>query len=536
MFGNSRRPLSILLSAVGVVLLIACANVANLLLAKTSSRRGELALRLALGATRGRIIRLILTESLLLALLGGLAGIGVAAFAIEPLSVFTGVGDLQRVDIGLNGPVLLFAVAASLATGVIFGLLPALRAAGPDVAAFLKDDSRTSSGSRRGLQSALIVSETGLTVVLLVVAGLLIRSFVNASGEDVGFVRHGALTFRLTQSGDTAQTVEKRLQFADRVLAELEAIPGVERAGFISNMPMNGRRFFGDSVHRADQPVEDANIGAGFDAVSPGYFEAMRIPILRGRNLTAADNRVEAHKVMLVNRAMVDRFFDDGEDPLGGRIMFKGAPYEIVGVVADTRRFAVDAPPQLQVYLPLAHFPWTTHYVVRTALPALALAPDVRRAVQRVNADQPIHELDTLEDLTRGTLRTRTIMLTLLSLFAGVALLLACVGIYGVMAYSVSQRTREMGIRLALGATRQNLVRLVVRDGLRLVGLGLAIGALIAGFATRFLQSQLYNVGQLDPVTFAGVCIVLVAVGTAACLLPARRAARVDPITSLRAE
>ena len=535
LFGQARSPLNLLLGSVGVVLLIACANVANLLLAKTSARGGEIALRLALGASKGRIVRQMLTESLLLAALGGAAGIAVAAVAIDPLVAFAGQSDLQRITIGLDGDVLAFALGATLVTGILFGLLPALRAAAGDVGVALKEGGRNgSAGRKRGVQSALIVAETGMTVVLLVVAGLLMRSFLNAAGEEVGFERRGALTFRLTQNGDTAQTVEDRIRFSDAVLEELQSIPGVESAAFVSNMPMNGMGFFGDAIQRADRIEPDNDITAGFDAVSPGFFKTMRTPFLRGRDLVPADNRVDAPKVMIVNQAVVDRFFDEGEDPLGHHIQFKREPYEIVGVTANARRFAVDGPPGLQVYIPLAHFPWRTHYVVRTSLPPASLGAEVRRAVQRLNPDQPISELRTLEEMTGATLSGRTVMLTLLSLFAAVALLLACIGIYGVMAYSVSQRTREMGIRLALGAMARDVIRLVVRDGLRVVVIGLVLGAIGAGFATRLLQNQLYDVDRHDPATFVGVAVLLLVVGAAACLLPARRAAKVDPMTSRR--
>lgn len=537
MFGGARQSLNLLLWSVGVVLLIACANVANLLLAKTASRSGELALRLALGATKGRIIRQMLTESLLLAVLGGAAGIAVAAITINPLVVFAGVDNLQRINIGLDGGVLTFALAASLLTGLFFGLLPALRAAGPNVGEAIKDGGRSSSaGKRRRLQSILIIAETSLTVVLLVVAGLLMRSFLYAANENLGFDTNGALTFRLNQNGDTAQTVENRLQFADQVLAELHTIPGVESAAFISNMPLNGNRFFGDSIQRTDRIEDDNNIVAGFDAVSPGYFATMRTPLLRGRDLTPADNQVDAPKVMIVNQAVIDRFFAANEDPLGYHIQFKGEPHEIVGVVADARRFTVDGGPFRQVYLPLAHFPWSTHYVLRTQLPPESLATAVRQAVQNVNPNQPIHQLRTLENMANETLSFRTMMLTLLSLFAGAALLLACVGIYGVMAYSVNQRTREMGIRLALGAATRDIINLILRDGMKVIGWGLLIGVIGAAFATQLLENQLYAVEEFDPATFTSVAIILLLVGALACFLPARRASKVDPMTSLRSE
>lgn len=537
MFGGASQPLKLLLWSVAVVLLIACVNVANLLLARTSARQGELALRLALGASRGRIIRQLLTESLLLATLGGIAGIWLASFAIDPLVAFAQVGNLQRLQIGLDGQVLAFALGVSLLTGILVGLLPALRASRPDVNEQLKEGVRgATAGKRKQLQSILIVAETGLTVVLLVVAGLLIRSFINVAGENVGFDRAGALTFRVAQTGDTAQTTEKRTQFTDRILAELQRIPGVTAVGMTSAMPMNGRNFYGDAVRRVDQPDTDANITAGFDGVSPGYFEAMGIPLLLGRNLTAADNSTTAPKVMLINQTMANRFFPDGEDPLGARILFKGAPWEIVGVIADIRKFAIEAQPPMQVYFAQAHFPWSTHYVVRTTLPPLSLAAQVRQAVQKVHPDQPISDLNTLDEMARSTLSFRSMMLTLLSLFAGVALLLACIGIYGVMAYSVNQRTREMGIRLALGAATRDVIDLIMKDGLKVIFVGLLVGGVAAGFATILLQTQLYNVERLDPVTFVGVAVILIAVGATACFLPARRAANADPMTALRAE
>lgn len=536
-FGGAREPLVLLMWSVGAVLLIACVNVANLLLARTSSRGSELALRLALGASKSRIIRQMLTESLLLALLGGAAGVALGALAIGPLTIFTGVSEFQRLEIGLDERVLLFALAASVATGLLFGLLPAIRATGSDVNEQLKHGGRSGgAGRRRSVQSLLIVLETAMTAGLLVVAGLIMRSFVNVAGEDVGFERQGALTFRVNASGENAATIETRTQFADRIIAELERIPGVTHAGLITNMPMNGRTFYGDAVRRADQPETDADIPAGFDAVSPGYFAAMGIPLLRGRTFTEADNRVDAPKVMLINQSMVARFFPDGEDPLGHHIQFKGAPHEVVGIVGDVRRFSIESESPLQVYLPMAQFPWATHYIVRSNLPPTSLVAQVRRAVRTVQSDQPIYEIETLDALARETLSFRSMILTLLSVFAGAALILACVGIYGVMAYSVNQRTREMGIRLALGALGRDIVRLVVRDGLAIVLAGLILGAFAAGFGARFLQSQLYEVGSLDPVTYVGVALLLAAAGVAACVLPARRACRVDPMTSLRSE
>lgn len=537
MFGGARQPLGLLMAAVAVVLLIACANIANLLLARNTARQAEIAVRAALGASRGRLFRQLFTESLVLAVLGGMAGILVAAFAIGPLTAFTRVNTFQRIDFAINGGVLAFALGASVLTGVLFGVLPAWRSIRPDVIEHLKEGARGgTSAARRRVQSILIVAETGLTVVLLVTAGLLLRSFANVANESMGFDRNGALAFRIAQLGDTAQTVEKRTQFADRVLAELERIPGVTDAGVISAMPLNGRNFYGDAIHRSDQPVTDANITAGFDGVSPGFFHALGIPILRGRNLTAADNHADAHKVMLVNEALVARFFPDGEEALGGHINFKGNDWEIVGIVGDVRRFNPAAPPPMAVYLPLVHFPWSTHYVVRTTLPPESIAAQVRQAVKNVNPEQPISDLRTLDDLFNQSMTFRRMMLTLLALFAGTALLLACVGLYGVMAYSVAQRTRELGIRIALGAGRRGVLQLVLGHGMKLLGIGIGIGAIGALLVAPILESQLYEVGRFDPSVFLGVSLTLVAVGALACWLPANRATKVDPITALRAE
>lgn len=537
MFGGARQSLGLLMAAVAVVLLIACANIANLLLARNTARQTEIAVRAALGASRWRLFRQLFTESLVLAVLGGGAGVLVALFAIDPLTTFTQVNSFQRIDFGINGDVLAFALAASLLTGLLFGVLPAWRSIRPDVVEHLKDGARGgTSASRRRLQSILIVAETGLTVVLLVTAGLLLRSFANVANESMGFDRHGALAFRISQLGDTAQTVENRTQFTDRILAELERIPGVTAAGVISAMPLNGRNFYGDAIHRSDQPVTDANITAGFDGVSPGFFKALGIPILRGRNLTDADNRADAPKVMLVNLALIARFFPDGKEALGGHISFKGNDWEIVGIVGDVRRFNPAAPPPMAVYLPLVHFPWSTHYVVRTTLPPESLGPQIRQAVQNVNPDQPVSDLRTLDNLFDESMNFRRMMLTLLALFAGTALLLACIGLYGVMAYSVAQRTRELGIRMALGAGRRSVLRLVLGQGLKLLVVGIVVGAIGAAAASPVLESQLYNVGRFDLSVFIGVSLTLVAVGALACWLPANRATKVNPIEALRAE
>jgi predicted permease len=537
LFGNTRPFVLTLLAAVGAVLLIACVNVANLLLAKAAARQGEIAVRLALGASTGRIIRQLLTESMLLAFVGGTAGLLLGAWIINPLVAFTRFNVLAPgLTVRIDGRVFLFTLGATCLTGLLFGLFPALSAARPDMNECIKQGVRGStSGARRKLQSLLIVTETALTVVLLVCAGLLLRSFLKAFSANPGFNRDNALVFNLTQPAGKAPTVEHRLRFARDIRRSIEQVPGVAYVGIVSSTPMNGRTGFGDFVSREDRPLTRNDLNAGFDSADGEFFRAAGIPLLRGRFFAEADNSEKAPKVMIVNEALVRQLFP-GEDPLGRLLHFKGAAWEIVGVVGSVRQFQLDVDPQPQVYLPEIHFPWSTSVVVRTHVPPLTLAADMRRAVQAVDPEQPIADLTTLEQAVNNSLQTRRVMLTLLGIFAATALLLACIGIYGVMAYAVSQRTREFGIRIALGAGVPSVLRLVLGDGLKLVGLGLGLGAAASYGAARLLTSQLYSTSSNDLLVFLLVALVLLSVGFFACWIPARRATRVNPVEALRAE
>jgi len=537
-FGGARPYVLTLLAAVGFVLLIACANVANLLLAKASSRQGEIAVRLALGATTGRIIRQLLTESMLLALAGGAAGVSLGWLASDWLIKFTGVQAAPGVAIGIDDRVLLFALLTTCATGLLFGTFPALSAAHPDLQRHLKEGVRGSTGgARHRLQSLLIVSETALTVVLLVSAGLLLRSFVKSLNADTGFKSESVLVFDLSQPNTKAPTVGHRVRFVREILQRIAQVPGVASVGMASSTPMNGNAYFGDLVTREDQPDtrNDSRFNAGFDSVAGDFFQTLGIPLLRGRFFTEADNDEAAPKVMIVNDVLARRLFGD-EDPLGRLIHFKDATWEIVGVVGSVRRFALGFDPTPQVYYAQVYFPWYTTIVVRTRVPPLTLAPDVRRAVQSVDPEQPIANLGTLEQAVGNSVQTSRIVLTLVGLFAATALVLACIGIYGVMAYSVAQRTREMGIRIALGAGSGQVVALVLRHGMTLVLVGVAIGALGSLGAGQLLSSQLYRVTGTDPLVFTLVAVALIIVALLACWLPARRATRVDPVTALRTE
>jgi predicted permease len=536
LFGNTRPYVLTLLGAVGAVLLIACANVANLLLAKATSRQGEIAVRVAIGAGTGRIVRQLMTESMLLAFAGGLAGILVGAQAIGPLVRFANPNNTLGFSVRIDLTVLLFTFSATALTGVLFGLFPALAVARPNLSQSMKEGARgATSGTRRKLQSLLIVSETALTVVLLVCAGLLMRSFFRAVNADVGFNRDNVLLFSLAQPASKAPTKDHRTRFVRDILRSLNQVPGVSSASEASSTPMNGRIGFGDFVSREDQPDTRTSYNAGFDGIDGAFFKTFGIPLLRGRVFTEADNDEKAPKVMIVNDAIARRFFPN-EDPIGRLMHFKDAAWEIVGVVGSVRQFQLDVDPQGQVYLPSIHFPWYTTFAVRTHVPPLTLATDLRRAVQAVDPQQPLANLATLADSVERSLQTRRVILTLLLIFAGTALALACIGIYGVMAYSVSQRTREMGIRIALGAGIFQVIKLVLCDGLKLVVIGLAVGAFASIGAGYLIASQLYGITQGDPVVFISVALALIAVALLACWLPARRATQVNPMVALRAE
>jgi predicted permease len=534
-FGSSRTPVLILFASVGVVLLIACANVANLQLARAASRQGEIAIRAALGASTGRIIRQLLTESLVLSLLGGLLGLLLGAFLIDPLIAISSAQPPPGIIVAVDWKVLCFSIAAACLTGLLFGLFPALSMAKPNLNENLKEGSRGTGSKRLRLQASLIIAETALTVVLLSSAGLLLRSFVKAMNSDAGFNRYNVLTFELNQAGPKAPTLEHRIRFISDVLAEIERVPGVDCAAMSSSSPMNGRNYFGDFVSREDKPETRNDINAAYDAVAGNFFKASGIPLLRGRTFTAADNQEKAPRRMVINETLARRLFGD-EDPLGRYLHFEDNTWEVIGVVGNIRQYQLDQDPAPQVYFPQAFFPWSNAILVRTHLPPLTLTDEIRRAVQRIDPDQPLANLSTLEQSVALSLQSRQSIITLLGLFSGVALVLACIGIYGVTALTVSQRTREMGIRIALGAASGQVMSLVLGDGLKLVSIGLGLGLLGSLGAGRALGSQLYQISWFDPLVLAGVVCALLAVASLACWLPARRATRINPLEALRAE
>jgi predicted permease len=535
-FGDLRPYVLTLLGAVGVVLLIACTNVANLLLARATRRQPEIALRVALGATTGRIVRQLLTESLLLALAGGVSGLLLGVLSIKPLVAFAGIGGTVGGTIGLNARILLFTLGASCAAGLLFGIVPALHAAKSNLNEQLKEGPRGStSGSRRRVQSVLLISETALTVLLLVSTGLLLRSFVKAADAEPGFNRENILVFEYSVPNSKAPNVADRVRIGQRVLERIGQIAGVSRVGIASSVPMNGGNGLGDLVSREDRPETRNDYSAGFDAVAGDFFQTLEIPLLRGRLLTRADDRETAPKVMVVNELLATTLFGK-EDPVGRLLHFKGSVWQIVGVVGNVRRYQLDYGSTPQVYFAQTNFPWRTCVVVRTLVPPTTLAKEVRLALREVDPDLPIANMTTLEESVANTLQGRRIMLVLLGIFALSALVLACIGIYGVIAYSVAQRRQEVGIRIALGAEAHQVIALVLGQSIKLVLIGLGIG-LVASLGAGFLiADQLYGVSKTDPLVMATVSFALLVVALAASWLPARKATRVNPIEALRVE
>ncbi|HEX7049883.1 MAG TPA: ABC transporter permease [Longimicrobiales bacterium] len=546
MVGDVRTALWVLLGAVGFVLLIACANVANLLLARAASREGELAVRAALGAGRGRLIRQLLTESLILGALGGAAGLLLAVWgtgflvALQPRNV-------PRLDeVTVDGTVIAFTAAIALLTGLLFGLVPALQTARTELAATLREGGRgalAAKGSAR-VRNALVVAEMALAVILLAGAGLLINSFARLQRVDPGFRAEGALAFRLSLPGVAYNEESARAAFYDRLIERLEALPGVRSAGAIMALPLSGFSFtftFNVEGREPAQPGSDQSLQTR--VVTPGYFRTMGIPLLRGRAFTAQD-RADAPQVVLISESAVRRYFPD-EDPIGRRITLgwgrgPGRPNVggvIVGVVGDVKQFELAEEQSAVVYVPHAQVPvGGMTLVVRTAVPPLTLAGAVRREVGALDADLPIAELRTLEQLVARSISQPRFYMLLLAVFAGVALALAAIGTFGVMTYAVAQRTREIGIRMALGADPGSVRRLVVGRALALAATGLGVGLLGALALTRLLGSLLYGVTATDPLTYGAVALTLIGVAFLAGYLPARGATRVDPTVALRAE
>ncbi|HWA87462.1 MAG TPA: ABC transporter permease [Opitutus sp.] len=546
--GDVRPVLFSLLGAVGFLLLIACANVANLLLVRATARAKEIALRTALGASRLRIVRQLLTESVLLAAFGGLLGVLVAQWGMSVLLAFAPDTLPRAQEIALDGRALGFACVLALVTGIAFGLVPAFQASRVNLNEALKDGGRgTSEGGRRQrLRSGLVVAEVAIALILLVGAGLLFRSFARLQEVDPGFRPDHALAIDLTLPLKKYGTGPQQAAFVAEATARLAAIPGVQFAGAAQIVPFTGNDY--NLIYKIPgrPPLPPGQIqGTLYYAATPDYFRAMGIPLLRGRLFTAAD-AAGAPRVAIINEALAKLQFPN-QDPIGQRINITNADSEIIGVVGDVKHYRLDGDTRVQAYEPFAQVPFNfLTVVVRTETakpgsPAAGVSPAalpaaIRAAIYGVDKDQPIAGIRPLTSLVANSVARPRFAMFLFGVFSAVALLLAAIGIYGVMAYSVTQRTNEIGIRMALGAQPRDVLRLIFVQGGRLVALGLAGGVAGALLLTRFLSSMLFGVSAHDPLTFVTIAGLLAAIAALACLLPARRATRVDPVVALRSE
>jgi putative ABC transport system permease protein len=553
LLGNLRPVLFALLGAVGFVLLIACMNVSNLMMARHIERSREMAVRAALGAGRLRILRQLLTESLLIAVAGGALGILFAhgwLRALLPMLPARSVPILPGAEqAGLNGTVLAVSVLASVVTGIVFGLLPAWKMSRPNLEESLKEGSRTNTGGigRRRLLGGLIALETALSVILLAGAGLLIRSFANLLDVQLGFRPEHVLTLQipsewasLTQRNDPAAT-ERKMQYFREIVQHMQAIPGVSAAALVTVLPLgavqiNTRIFI--EGRPAPGPGEDLRVA--YRAISPDYFRAMGIPLLRGRTFTD-DDRTGQPGVAIVSEAMAHHFWPN-EDAVGKRITLNNAttgPWiAIAGVVASVRHAGIRTEPDSELYTSYRQTllaPQVASVVLRTALDPLALAQPVRAAIRQINANQPIADLKTMSQVVSDTLARPRVYTVLLAVFAGLALLLAAAGIFSVISWTVTQSTHEIGIRMALGATPRNVRRTVMRRAILAAVGGAALGLGGAAALTNILKAQLYGISATDPLTFALAPVVLAAVAWLAAYVPARRAIRIDPMAALRA-
>jgi predicted permease len=543
---NARTGLIVLMAAVGCILLIACANIANLLLARATGRQREIAVRTALGAARGRIVRQILTESALLAAGGGLLGMLLADWCFAFLKNLIPVDLSRTVSLSLDPGVLAFAVAITLASSFLFGMAPALQVSRIDLNVVLKEGGRGSAGAHRGmLRNLLVVGEVALSLILLVGSGLLLKSFAKLRGVDPGFRADRVLTVRLDAPFTKYGDFTKRSAFFQRVLERVRALPGVRAAGVTSALPLTWDGGTAGFIPEGAAPRTDFVLDANNRVVSPGYFEAMRISLRRGRLLLDSDGPDAPH-VAVINETMARKFWPD-QDALGKRMKFLGAdevektPWTtIVGIVGDVRQMRLNEPPRQEMYFPIwqARDNWMVprDLAIRTGGDPLSLAGAVRQAVWSVDKDQPVSNVMTLDTLLDQEVAQRRVEAALLGGLAALALILACIGIYGVLSYLVTQRTREIGVRVALGASATDVFRTVAGQGMMLAGIGIAAGLAGAAVLSRLLGSLLFGVRAGDPVAYAGAVAVFGAVALAACYFPARRAARVDPMVTLRYE
>jgi putative ABC transport system permease protein len=543
-FGNVRRPLWLMLGAVGFVLLIACANVANLLLSLASSREKEIAVRSALGARRSRIVRQLLTESLLLALLGSVLGLGLAWLGIKALMLISPKDLFSMRTVGLNVTVLFWTLGVSLLTGIIFGLAPALHVSRLNLNDSLKEggksESSQASGSRR-LRSALVVSEIALAVVLLASAGLLIKSFIHLQQVDRGFDTDNVLTMVIRVPNTRYREDSQYVNFFSQALDNIRQLPTVRSAGMVNYLPLYGGLGSATGFKILGRPEPPPGQGPSTDVrvADAGYFQTMGIPLLRGRYFSDTEQKEPKH-VILINEALARTYFPE-EDPIGRRLdveMFdKPTPAEIIGIVGNVRYESLvdESPPAVYFPHPDLTYSFMT-LVIRTDGDPTAIAPAAQREIRTLDPNQPVSDIRTMNQVMSEWVARSRFNTLLLGLFAGLATLLSAVGIFGVMNYSVALRTREIGLRLAIGAQPRQVLLLVLKQGFWLTMVGVTLGLAAAFALTRLLSGLLFGVAAVDVATFATISVLLVFVSLLACYLPARRAMRIDPLTALRYE
>jgi putative ABC transport system permease protein len=535
--GNIRPALFILLAAVGCVLLIACANVANLLLARASSRGKEIAIRVALGARRSRIIRQLLTESVLLALVGGVLGLLLAMLANYVLLNINTDRIPRLQEVGIDVRVLGFTFLVSLVTGVLFGIAPALQASKGNLNETLKEETgKASAGVHKSrIRSVLVVSEVALALLLLISAGLLIKSFLNLQKTNPGFNPHNVLTVRIPLPANKYSEPPQARAFYQQLLDRVKGLPGVEHAGVTTSIPLTGwNSIFGFEIPGRPAPPPGQTLEAEFIAISPGYMGAMGIPLLRGRLLAESDSKTSP-SVIVINETMARRHWPN-EEVIGKQVKVGPFMREIAGVVADVKQDGLNVPSREQMYASIYQVPSPASkiLVVRSTSDPKTLIGALRKEVLAVDHDQPITSIRTMDEVFAESISKPRLYMILLSVFAAVALTLAVIGIYSVLAYSVTQRTQEIGIRMALGAQPRDVLRLVVGQGMLLALIGIVIGLVAAFFLSRGLASMIEGINSRDLMVFGGTPIVLAIVALLACLIPAWRAAKLSPILALR--
>jgi len=531
---SRRRPLLILWGAVGMVLLVACANVANLMLARAEARQRELAVRAAIGAPRGRLVRHFLSESLLVAVIGAGIGVAIAWTGLRVLLATYGDAIPRSREVGLNPGVLLFVLGMALATGVIVGLVPALQTNPSRLYAALRDGGHGSAGRQTLLRQGLVVVEIAVALVLVIGAGLMIKSFWRLSRVDVGVAAEQYVTARISLPEARYADLPTVVGFWDSLLEEIDRLPDVEATSVASAVPFTGTYNNYSRIMPSTDPERVATFVES-RTVSAGFFETMRLPLLQGRNFTSADN-ADAGQVVIINRELARQIFPD-DDAVGRSVVSgpAGTPRQVIGIVENLLEHGPEEPPAPTIYFtPLQSPRASMALTIRAGGDPLDLVPEIRRIAGQLDAELPIYSIFTFDQLLFDSSGSRRFSMSLLSIFAGLALALGAVGIYGVMAYTVERRTREIGLRQALGAAPGSVLRLVIGQGFRLAIIGIVIGAAGAFMLRQALASMLFEVSSLDPAVYAAVAGILLLVATLACAIPARRAAAVDPMVALR--